>query len=74
MVSEWYSNKTLQKTGKSQKRHRLKWPCMLKCRHSDLHDIHCVEVENIINIFALNLTDQFILLALIKWIIANRGH
>lgn len=28
---------------------------------SDLCDVHCSEVENIINIFALNLTDQFIL-------------
>lgn len=33
----------------------------MKCTHSDLRDIHCVKVENIINIFALNLTDQFIL-------------
>lgn len=61
MVYEWYSNKTLQQAHKSQKLHRLKWPCILKCMHSDLHDSHCVKVENIINIFALNLTDQFIL-------------
>lgn len=33
----------------------------MKRMHSDLRDIHCVKVENIINIFALNLTDQFIL-------------